>query len=54
MALIPSFPNSGWDWERIPEGSAFLLEQMRRSLTVSIPRWSQGTRKCALWDEEVV
>lgn len=52
MALIPSFPDSGW--ERIPEGSAFLLEQMRRSLTVSIPRRSQGTRKSALWNEEVV
>lgn len=52
MALIPSFPDSGW--ERIPEGSAFFLEQMRQSLTVSIPRQSQGTRKSALWNEEVV
>ncbi|WP_196519603.1 hypothetical protein [Nostoc sp. WHI] len=52
MALIPSFPDSGW--ERIPEGSAFFLKQMRRSLTVSIPRRSQGTRKSALWNEEVV
>ncbi|MBN3947526.1 MAG: hypothetical protein V7K14_22825 [Nostoc sp.] len=52
MALIPSFPDSGW--ERIPEGSAFLLEQMRRSLTVSIPWLCRGTRKSALWNEEVV
>jgi len=52
MALIPSFPAGVW--ERIPEGSAFLLEQMRRSLTVSIPRRSQGTKKCALWNEEVI
>ena len=52
MALIPSFPDSGW--ERIFEGSAFLLEQMRQSLTVSIPRRNQGTRKFALWDSEAL
>ncbi|MFN6530509.1 hypothetical protein [Nostoc sp. ChiSLP03a] len=50
MASVPSFPDSGW--ERIPEGLPFILEQMRQSLTVSIPRRSQGTRKSAL--EEVV
>ncbi|MEH1982646.1 MAG: hypothetical protein V7L27_25830 [Nostoc sp.] len=50
MTAVPSFPDSGW--ERIPEGSAFFVEQMRQSLIVSIPRRSQGTRKSAL--EEVV
>ncbi len=50
MAAVPSFPAGVW--ERIPEGSAFFVEQMRQSLIVSIPRWSQGTRKSAL--EEVV
>lgn len=50
MAAVPSFPDFGW--ERIPEGSAFFIEQMRQSLNVSIPRRSQGTRKSAL--EEVV
>lgn len=52
MAAVLSFPDSGW--ERIPEGSAFFIEQMRLCLNVSIPRQSQGTRKSALWNEEVV
>ncbi|MFW9260411.1 hypothetical protein [Nostoc sp. CALU 546] len=52
MVAVPSFPDSGW--ERTPEGSAFFIEQMRQSLTVSIPRRSQGTRKSALWNEEEV
>ncbi|MEH1832041.1 MAG: hypothetical protein V7L29_08205 [Nostoc sp.] len=54
MVAVLSFPDSGW--ERIPEGSAFFLEQMRQSLTVSIPQQSQGTRtrKSALWNEEVL
>lgn len=53
MALIPSFP--GGTWERIPGGLlSFVLKQMRQSLTVSIPRQSQGTRKSALWNEEVL
>lgn len=50
MAAVSSFPDSGW--ERIPEGLLpFILEQMRQSLTVSIPRRSQGTRKSALEEE---
>ncbi|WP_375471970.1 hypothetical protein [uncultured Nostoc sp.] len=52
MAAVSSFPDSGW--ERIPEGSTFFLEQMRQSLTVRTPRRSQGTRKSALWDQEIV
>jgi hypothetical protein len=49
MASVPSFPDGVW--ERIPEGSAFFLKQMRQSLIVSIPRRSQGTRKSALEEE---
>ncbi|MEH2047553.1 hypothetical protein [Nostoc sp.] len=53
MVSVPSFPDSGW--EGIPGGLLpFFLEQMGQSLTVSIPRQSQGTRKSALWNEEVV
>ncbi|MEH2143088.1 hypothetical protein [Nostoc sp.] len=52
MVAVPSFLGS--DWERIPEGSAFFLEQMRQSLTVSIPWLCRGTRKSTLWNEEVL
>ncbi|MEH2394849.1 MAG: hypothetical protein V7K21_25415 [Nostoc sp.] len=52
MVAVPSF--FGSDWERIPGDFPFFLEQMRQSLTVSIPRQSQGTRKSTLWNEEVL
>ena len=53
MALIPSFPGSVWG--RIPGALLpLLLEQMRQSLTVSIPWLCRGTRKSILWNEEVL